>query len=77
MPFPNAADGEHDPAFDPINEAGGGESEGFELSEEELIEHASHGDEHGTGIIAQHAGDLDEEDAGSVYGEADDEEFDD
>ena len=29
-----------------VEEAGGGESEGFELAEQELIEHASHGDEH-------------------------------
>jgi hypothetical protein len=27
-----------------VREAGGGEAEGFEMSEEELIEHASHGD---------------------------------
>jgi hypothetical protein len=27
-----------------VREAGGGEAEGFELAEEELIEHASHGD---------------------------------
>ena len=27
-----------------VREGGGGEAEGFELAEEELIEHASHGD---------------------------------
>jgi hypothetical protein len=27
-----------------VDEAGGGEAEGFEQAEEELIEHASHGD---------------------------------
>ncbi len=27
-----------------VSEGGGGEAEGFELAEEELIEHASHGD---------------------------------
>ena len=32
----------------PVDEAGGGESEGFELAEEDLIEHASHGDQHTT-----------------------------
>lgn len=37
-----------DPAYAPLEEAGEGESEGFELSEELLIEHASHGDQHGT-----------------------------
>ena len=29
-----------------VEEAGGGESEGFELAEHDLIEHASQGDEH-------------------------------
>jgi hypothetical protein len=76
MPFPSESDGVHDPALEPLIEAGEGEAEGFELAEAELIEHASHGDEHGTAIIGQHAGHRDEEDAGAVYGEADDEEFD-
>jgi hypothetical protein len=34
----------NDPAFEPVEEAGGGEAEGFEQAEEELIEHATHGD---------------------------------
>jgi hypothetical protein len=29
-----------------VEEAGGGQSEGFELAEKEMIEHTSHGDEH-------------------------------
>ncbi len=29
-----------------VEEAGGGQSEGFELAEQEMIEHTSHGDEH-------------------------------
>ncbi len=33
-----------DEAHRPLEEAGEGESEGFELAEQELIEHASHGD---------------------------------
>ncbi len=77
MPFPSESDGIHDPAFDPLIEAGEGEAEGFELAEQQLIEHASHGDDHGTAVIGQHAGLLDEEDPGSVYGEADDAEWDD
>jgi hypothetical protein len=55
-----------------VEEAGGGESEGFELAEEELIEHASHGDEHTPSRIMQDAG-PDEEEPDSVYGEADSE----
>jgi hypothetical protein len=35
-----------DEAHRPLEEAGEGESEGFELAEQELIEHASHGDMH-------------------------------
>jgi hypothetical protein len=34
-----------DPAQRPLVEGGGGEAEGFELAEEELIENASHGDQ--------------------------------
>lgn len=34
-----------DPAQRPVTEGGGGESEGFELAEEELIDNASHGDQ--------------------------------
>jgi hypothetical protein len=56
-----------------VEEAGGGDAEGFELAEEDLIEHASHGDEHGTAKITRDAGSLDEEASGAEYGEADDE----
>jgi hypothetical protein len=55
-----------------VEEAGGGQSEGFELAEQELIEHASHGDEHTPARIMRDAG-ADEESADSVYGEADSE----
>jgi hypothetical protein len=58
-----------------VEEAGGGESEGFELAEQELIEHASHGDDHTTQPILRDA-ELEEEDpeaADDRYGEADEE----
>jgi hypothetical protein len=55
-----------------VEEAGGGESEGFELAEEELIEHTSHGDEHGTTRIIRDAGE-DEEALDVDYGEGDSE----
>jgi len=42
---------EVDPAMAPVYEAGGGEAEGFEESEELLIEHASHGDEQSTHAV--------------------------
>lgn len=57
-----------------VEEAGGGESEGFELAEEQLIEHASHGDEHAAGRILQDAGlEGSEEQIDSDYGEPDEE----
>lgn len=37
-------DSDADPANRAVEEGGGGESEGFELAERELIEHAGHGD---------------------------------
>ena len=55
-----------------VEEAGGGESEGFELSEQELIQHASHGDEQTSARIIYDAVSDEEPDPG-VYGEADEE----
>jgi hypothetical protein len=56
-----------------VEEAGGGESEGFELCEQELIQHASHGDEQTPARIIYDAVPEDEEGATAVYGEADEE----
>lgn len=58
----------------PLEEAGEGESEGFELAEQQLIEHASHGDEHGTARIlrdGRNDSDEDGEPDPDIYGEAD------
>ncbi|MDQ6777417.1 MAG: hypothetical protein M3071_14635 [Actinomycetota bacterium] len=55
-----------------VEEAGGGQSEGFELAEQDLIDHASHGDDHTPSRIMQDAG-PEEESADSVYGEGDSE----
>ena len=55
-----------------VDEAGGGESEGFELAEQELIEHASHGDDHAPSRITRDAEPA-EELTDAVYGEADEE----
>jgi hypothetical protein len=35
-----------DEAWRAVAEGGGGEAEGFELAERELVEHSSHGDQH-------------------------------
>jgi hypothetical protein len=55
-----------------VEEAGGGQSEGFELTERELIQHASHGDEQTLARIIYDAG-PEEEPPRAVYGEADEE----
>lgn len=55
-----------------VEEAGGGESEGFELAEQDLIDHASHADDKvPTRILGQARRAEAETDA--VYGEADEE----
>lgn len=56
-----------------VEEGGGGESEGFELAEQELIEHTSHGDGHAPSHIMRDA--LEEDPVGEDgrYGEADEE----
>jgi hypothetical protein len=55
-----------------VGEAGGGVSEGFELADTELIEHASHGDSLSTAAILRDAGLEEPETTDAVYGEADD-----
>jgi hypothetical protein len=70
-----------DPAMAPVYEAGGGESEGFEMAEDQLVEHASHGDDHGTTKIVNDAAELGDEGESvpdpDLYGEADSEHEDD
>ncbi len=75
-------DDPNDPAMQAVYEAGGGESEGFEQAEEQLIEHASHGDEHGTTKILNDAESTMEEertpdDDAGLYGDADEERIND
>lgn len=61
-----------------VEEAGGGESEGFELAEQELIEHTSHGDEHAPAKIGQDAWrEGVQEPSNAEYGEADQERLND
>jgi hypothetical protein len=65
-------DEKRDAERQPVEEAGGGVSEGFEQAEEELIENASHGD--GTGDPEADAIDnenVEAEDSTAEYGEAD------
>ena len=52
----DAGDQDLDPAERAVIEAGGGESEGFELAEQELIEHATHSDQQSAHVILHHQG---------------------
>jgi hypothetical protein len=60
-----------DPAMRPVIEAGGGVSEGFELAEAELIEHASLGPEDGTELVFEDAPPVEAEPDRATYAEAD------
>jgi hypothetical protein len=60
-----------DEARRPLVEAGEGEAEGFEQSEQELIEHASHGDQHAARRAIQDAPEAADDVRASDAGEAD------
>jgi hypothetical protein len=60
-----------DPAERPVIEAGGGESEGFEMAQEELIDHASHGDQRPAHAILRDQGAAEESDPEREDSEAD------
>jgi len=55
----------------PMEEAGQGEAEGFELAEHDLIEEASHGEERRSPELDAFAGEVESDEAGAVYGEPD------
>ncbi|HKO26085.1 MAG TPA: hypothetical protein VJU80_01390 [Solirubrobacteraceae bacterium] len=68
------------PSEQPIDEAdravvegGGGEAEGFEQAERELIEHASHGDQHAARRAIEDAPDESDDARAVAGGEADEE----
>ena len=61
----------HDPAMDPVYEAGGGEAEGFELAEADLIENASHGDGRGDPSQDAFTPELEADEVTGIAGEAD------
>jgi hypothetical protein len=63
--------GSADEAQRPLEEAGQGESEGFELAERELIEHASHGDQHAARRAAEDAPSTSDDDRAAEGGESD------
>jgi hypothetical protein len=59
----DSGDQDLDPAERAVVEAGGGESEGFELAEQELVEHATHSDQQSAHVILHHQGRPEEPDA--------------
>jgi hypothetical protein len=59
-------------AWRPLEEAGQGEAEGFEIAEQDLIEHAEYQNEEGIPELDQFEGEPEEADPG-VYGDADQE----
>jgi hypothetical protein len=72
--WPETPDDPVDPALSPLIEAGEGESEGFELAEADLIEHAEHSDYSGTDpILGAAFEDIDDNFDFDDYSEADEE----
>jgi hypothetical protein len=59
-----------DPSMDPVYEAGGGEQEGFETAEADLIENASHGEGHGDPARDALAPELESDASTAVFGES-------
>jgi hypothetical protein len=70
---PTPVEGEPDEAQRPLEEAGEGEAEGFELAEQELAEHASHGDQHAARRAIEDAPDESDDIRAASSGEADQE----
>jgi hypothetical protein len=56
----HSGDEDLEPAERAVIEGGGGESEGFELAEQQLIEHASHGDQQSAHAILHDQGPAEE-----------------
>lgn len=60
-----------DPAMDPVYQAGGGEQDGWEAAEAELIENATHGDGHADPLRDAISPEVESDLSGAVYGESD------
>jgi hypothetical protein len=60
-----------DPALDPVYEAGGGEQDGWEAAEQELIENATHGAGHARPEQDAFLPEAETDRSPAVYGEAD------
>jgi hypothetical protein len=60
-----------DPAMDPVYQAGGGEAEGFELAERDLVENATHGEGGANPLRDAFAVEAEPDRSGAVYGDPD------
>jgi hypothetical protein len=65
---------EVDPAMAPVYEAGGGEAEGFELAERDLIRNASHDDGEAFPELDAFTPEVESDLSTAEYGEADEEQ---
>lgn len=65
---------EIDPALIPVYEAGGGEAEGFELAERDLVRNASHDDGAAVPELDAFTPEVESDRSTAEYGEADEEE---
>jgi hypothetical protein len=65
---------EWDPAMRPVYEGGGGEAEGFELAEEDLVDNASHSDGRGDPLSDAFTPEAESDLSGAEYGDADQEQ---
>jgi hypothetical protein len=70
---PRLDDAHGDEAFEAVYEAGGGESEGFELAEEQLIDNATHGGGRADPIGDAFTPEAESDERTAVDGEADEE----
>lgn len=68
---PPPVEGGPDEAERPLAEAGQGEAEGFEQAEAELVEHASHGDQHAARRAIEDAPEETDDVRAAPAGEAD------
>ena len=60
-----------DPALEAVYEAGGGEQDGWEQAERDLVENASHGGGHGNPLRDALAPEAESDRSDAEYGEAD------
>jgi hypothetical protein len=69
-----APDDDFEPEMRAVYEGGGGEAEGFEMAEDQLIDNASHGDGTGDPLSDAFSPEAESDRSSAEYGEADEED---